>query len=102
MKFAVIRTGGKQYIVAEGDNITIDNLNLPVEADVTFEKLAEGDSEKGDIKLGKPVLPDSVKGKIIEVGKGEKIRVARFKAKTRYRKVTGFRPMLTKVTITSL
>lgn len=102
MKFAVIRTGGKQYIVSEGDSITIDNLNVPIDSEVTFEKLAEGDSEKGAIKLGKPVLADSVKGKVIEVGKGEKIRVARFKAKTRQRKVTGFRPVLNTVTITSV
>lgn len=102
MKFAVIKTGGKQYVVSENDEVVVDNLNQDVDATIEFEKLAEGDVEAETITLGKPTLPTSVKGKVVENMKGDKIRVARYKSKTRYRKVTGFRPMLSRVKIVSL
>ena len=102
MKFAVIKTGGKQYVVSENDEITVDNLNQEADSVVEFEKLAEGDFEKDAISLGTPFLKTKAKGKVVDNLKGDKIRVARFKAKTRYRKVTGFRPHLSRVKITSL
>lgn len=102
MKFAVIKTGGKQYIVKENDEIIVDNLNEDVKKTVEFDKLAEGDTEKVAIELGKPLLNSKVKATVVENMKGDKIRVARYKNKTRFRKVTGFRPMLSKVKITSV
>lgn len=102
MKFAVIKTGGKQYIVKENDEIIVDNLNEDVKKTVEFDKLAEGDTEKVAIELGKPLLDSKVKATVVENMKGDKIRVARYKNKTRFRKVTGFRPMLSKVKITSV
>jgi large subunit ribosomal protein L21 len=102
MKFAVIQTGGKQYIVKKDDEITVDNLNLVQDADVEFDTLAEGDDEKNEITIGKPFLASKVKGKVMENVKGDKIRVARFKSKVRSRKVRGFRASLSKVKIVSL
>jgi len=102
MKFAVIQTGGKQYVVKKDDEITVDNLNLDVDADIEFDTLAEGDDEMHDITLGKPFLTSKVKGKIVDNVKGDKIRVARFKSKVRSRTVRGFRARLTKVKIISL
>lgn len=99
MKFAVIKTGGKQYIVSAGDEIYVDRLNEEKDATLNFETLATFDDEKNDINLGKPTLTSKVKGKLVEDVKGDKIRVARFKAKTRYRKVRGFRAQLSKVKI---
>ncbi|KXK12302.1 MAG: 50S ribosomal protein L21 [Microgenomates bacterium OLB23] len=102
MKFAVIQTGGKQYVVRKDDEITVDNLNVAQDADVEFETLAEGDDEKNDITLGKPFLTSKVKGKVLENVKGDKIRVARFKSKVRSRKVRGFRAALSRVKITTI
>lgn len=102
MKFAVIKTGGKQYVVSENDEITVDYLKQDENSEIEFEKLAEGDFEKETISVGTPTLKTKVKATIVENMKGDKLRVARFKAKTRYRKVTGFRPMLSKVKITSI
>lgn len=99
MKFAVIKTGGKQYFVREGEDILIDNLGVEAGAQISFETLASGDIEKMTINLGKPTLAESVKGKVSENLKGDKVRVARFKAKSRYRKVRGFRAQLSKVKI---
>ena len=102
MKFAIIRAGGKQYFVHKDDEIVIDNVKQPQDAEVEFDTLAIGDAEKNTIELGTPVLKTKVKGKVLENGKGTKIRVARYKSKVRYRKVRGFRPTLSQVKITSL
>lgn len=102
MKFAVIKTGGKQYFVKKDDEIIVDNLNIDHDVEIEFETLAEGDDEKHDITLGKPYLAAKVRGKVMENLKGDKIRVTRYKAKVRSRKVRGFRQSLTKVKITSI
>lgn len=102
MKFAVIRTGGKQYVVKQGDSIVVDYLKGEVESPVELEMLAIGDTETEDVTLGTPVLKDVAKATILMQDKGEKVRIARYKAKTRNRKVKGFRALLTKLQITSL
>ncbi len=102
MKFAVIKTGGKQYIVRENEEIVVDFLGSEPKNTVELEKLAEGNLETGAIELGQPLLASTTKALVVENVKGTKIRVARFRAKTRTRKVTGFRPMLTKIKIVTL
>ncbi len=98
MKYAVIKTGGKQYRVTEGDVIEVDKLEVK-ESLVTFDNVLLLVSDEG-VEIGKPfVLEAKVKGKLLEQKKGEKIRVAKFKSKVRYRRVTGFRAMLSKVQI---
>lgn len=98
-KMAVVKTGGKQYLVKEQDIITVDRLEGAEESVVKLETLARFDSENFQLELGKPILKDTVESEIVSHDKGEKIRVARFKAKVRYRKVKGFRPQLTKLKI---
>lgn len=99
MKYAVIKTGGKQYIVSENQEIIVDKINLDNKSQVNFETLAIWDSERDDIQLGQPILKSQVKGEIIKQMKGEKIRVTKFRSKVRYRRVQGFRPLLTKIKI---
>ena len=99
MKFAVIKTGGKQYLVKDQEEILIDNLNVEPKEKVEFETLATGDWEKETIEVGTPFLAKKTVGEVIENLQGDKVRVAKFKAKTRYRKVTGFRHQLTRVRI---
>lgn len=99
MKYAVIKTGGKQYRVSEGDIIEIDRLAAELDHQVEFDKILLFVADD-TVKIGKPNLTDvSVKGKVLEQIKGKKIRVAKFKAKARYRRVTGFRSQLTSVKI---
>lgn len=98
MKYAVIKTGGKQYKVSEGDVIEVDKLEVK-EDKVVFDNVLLLVSDEG-VNIGKPFVSDAkVKGKLLEQKKGEKIRVAKFKSKVRYRRVTGFRAMLSKVQI---
>lgn len=102
MKFAIIRTGSKQYLVSKGDEILVESLHKEPKSKVTFETLARGESVDGKIELGEPTLKSEVSAEVVEDLKGDKIRVARFRAKSRYRKVKSFRHKLTKVKITKV
>jgi large subunit ribosomal protein L21 len=100
MKYAVILAGGKQYKVSADQVLEIDKIKAEVGSNYTFDQVlltVDGD----DVQIGAPYLANvTVAAKVKEHTKGEKIRVAKFKAKARYRKVQGFRPQLTKVEIT--
>lgn len=91
--YAVVKSGGKQYVVNEGMELVVDRLDAKEKDVVELETLATF-TEKGDVTLGTPVLEKKTKAEVVSHEKGEKIRVAHFKAKVRYRKVKGFRPFL--------
>jgi large subunit ribosomal protein L21 len=96
---AVVTSGGKQYLVSENDEIVVQKLDGKANESISLDVLALLNTEKNTIQLGAPALSKKVSATIVEQGKGEKVRVAKFRAKVRYRKVTGFRPQLTKIKI---
>jgi len=99
--YAVIRTGGKQYKVSEGDCLVIEKLDAEVGAEVSFDVLMLAD-ENG-VKIGKPLLAGAqVTGEVAEHGKGKKIIVFKYKPKKNYRKKMGHRQPFTKVEITKI
>lgn len=99
MKYAVVQTGGKQYKVSVGDILEVEKLDAVKDADVKFENVLLYASD-GAFTVGQPHVNGAiVAGTVLEQKKGDKIRVAKFKAKARYRKVTGHRQLLTKVQI---
>lgn len=97
---AVIHTGGKQYIVKEGDVVKIEKLEAKVGDKVSFETLlsAEGDQ----VTLGTPSLGQKVSGEVVEQGRDAKIEVVKYKAKSRYTRRTGHRQCFTKVKISKI
>jgi len=97
--YAVVKTGGKQYLVKENDLITVDNLDKKEKEKLGLDTLARFDEEGKDVQLGSPFLDKKVEAEVVANGKGDKIRVARFKSKVRYRKVRGFRAQLTTLKI---
>ncbi|GAB4219293.1 MAG: 50S ribosomal protein L21 [Candidatus Microgenomates bacterium] len=99
VKFAVVKTGGKQYLVKEGDQIVVDKLNNKEKEKIELETLMTFTNDSEVVNIGNPVLKEKTEAEVISHQKGEKIRVARFKAKVRYRKVKGFRPQLTTLKI---
>lgn len=102
MKYAVIASGNKQYKVAEGDIIEVQRLPQKAENSYIFTDvlLFVDDKEK---LIGTPLLSQiTVSAAILENKKGKKIRVAKFKAKSRYRRVMGFRPALTRLKIETI
>lgn len=96
--YAIIKTGGKQYKVSEGDIISVEKLGAEAGATVTFDEvLAVSD---GELKVGTPVVDGaSVTGTVIEEGKGKKVIVYHYKPKKGYHKKNGHRQPYTKVKI---
>lgn len=101
-KIAVIKTGGKQYKVKSGQVIKIEKLDKKEGDKVKFETLMIASDDGKELNLGKPFLGQKVEGKIIEQGKNKKVKVVKYKRKTRYKRVIGHRQPFTKVEITSI
>ncbi|MFO0704033.1 MAG: 50S ribosomal protein L21 [Patescibacteria group bacterium] len=99
---AVVKTGGKQYLVRAGETLVVDKIAQEVGQMVELPILATFSENGESIEIGKPMLDRKALCVVVEQGKGDKIRVAKFKAKVRYRKVTGFRPSLTKIAVKSI
>jgi large subunit ribosomal protein L21 len=97
-KCAIIKTGGKQYLVKENEEIFVERLSGKENEKLDIETLAVFDDEQEGFDLGGP----AIKAEIAQHLKGEKVRIAKFKAKVRFRKVRGFRPQLTKIKILSI
>lgn len=97
--YAIIKTGGKQYMVSEGDVLTVERLEAESGEKVSFnEVLAVGGN--GDVKLGNPVLTGAnVEATVIENGKAKKVVVFKYKPKKDYRRKQGHRQPFTKVRI---
>ena len=100
--YAIIKTGGKQYRVSEGDVLSIEKLNVADGENVVFEEVLTvvNDSE---VMIGKPVVEGAkVTAKVVEHGRGAKIFVFKYKAKANYRIRSGHRQPFTKVEIVSI
>ena len=97
--YAIIKTGGKQYKVAEGDVITVEKLEAEEGAAVTLDQVLTVVKEDG-VVVGKPVVEGAkVTAKVEAQGKDKKILVFKYKAKSNYRKRQGHRQPFTKVVI---
>ena len=100
--YAVIKTGGKQYRVQQGDVIFVEKLNAQADEAVTFDEvLLVGDADQS--KVGTPVVKGAkVQGKVLAQVKGKKIVVYKYKSKKNERKKQGHRQPYTKVEITAI
>jgi len=97
--YAIIKTGGKQYKVAEGDVIMVEKLEANEGDEVVFDQVLTVVND-GDVKVGKPVVEGAkVTAKVTAQGKDKKILVFKYKAKSNYRKRQGHRQPFTKVAI---
>lgn len=101
-KFAIIATGAKQYLVKDGDVITVEKLGKEKGAKVTFDQVlltAEGDK----VSVGMPTVSGAkVSGEVLGEGKAPKKIVLRYRQKSRYMKKKGHRQPYTKVKITAI
>lgn len=99
MKYAVVASGGKQYRVSEGDTVSVDKLGLKANDAYTFADVllfVDGETKK----VGTPHVEGVVvSGTVVDEKKARKVRVAKFKAKARYRKVIGHRSVITTIKI---
>lgn len=99
---AVIKTGGKQYLVSPGQKIKIEKLDQEEGREVVFNEVLL--LEKGrKLELGLPLVKGAkVKGKVISQGRGKKVVIFKYKAKKRYKVKKGHRQSYTEVEITKI
>ena len=96
-KIAVIKTGGKQYKVQEGDTLKIEKLEGENGTKLKLDTLLIADG--ANIELGQPSLGDKVEVEIIDTAKDKKVIVVKYKNKTRYKKTVGHRQILSNVKV---
>lgn len=100
--YAIIQTGGKQYRVSEGDILEIEKLTVAEGEEVVFDEVLTVVND-GEVLIGKPVVEGAkVTAKVVEHGKGKKILVFKYKAKSNYRKRQGHRQPYTKIEISKI
>lgn len=100
--YAVFQSGGKQHRVSEGTVIRLEKLEIGKGEEVIFDKvllIANGE----DVKVGAPFVSGStVKAEIVEHGRGDKIKIVKFRRRKHYRKQQGHRQWFTDVKITQI
>jgi len=99
--YAVIKTGGKQYRVAEGDVVRVEKLNADIGSEVTFDEvLMVGEGAK--IKAGSDAAKSKVTGVITEAGRGQKVVIFKKRRRKNYRLTKGHRQSYTTVRIAKI
>ena len=100
--YAVIKSGGKQHKVSEGEEILLEKLSLDQGDFIEFSEVLAVNKD-GNLNVGKPLLEGAVvKGKVLNHLKTKKITVIKMKRRKDYRKKQGHRQNLTKVKIESI
>lgn len=99
--FAVIETGGKQYLIETGSIMKIEKLDADQGKDVVFDKvLLIANDDGSSVKMGAPYIEGaSLSATVQEQGRSKKIRIVKFKNKIRYTRSRGHRQSFTKVKV---
>ena len=102
MLYAVIKTGGKQYRVAAGEKLKIDQLEAGVGAEIVLDQVllvADGDN----LKMGRPLVTGaSVQAKVLAQGRHDKVRIFKLRRRKHYQKHQGHRLNFTEIEITGI
>ncbi|OCG20361.1 MULTISPECIES: 50S ribosomal protein L21 [unclassified Gilliamella] len=100
--YAVFQSGGKQHRVSEGEVVRLEKIEVETGAEVVFDKVlmvANGE----DIKVGAPFVEGAtIKAEIVEHGRGDKVKIVKFRRRKHYRKQQGHRQWFTDVKITAI
>ena len=104
MKIAVIKTGGKQYKVKQGDEIKVEKIDKEPGNKINFvDILLISDEKAENFKIGNPFIKGAkVEAEILEQARKKKITVVKYKAKTRYKKILGHKQYYTKLKIVKI
>lgn len=98
--FAIVKSGGKQYRVEEGDVLRLELLEAEVGSTVELPVMMLGGEAT---KVGTPMVDGAkVEAEVVSHGRGTKIYVKKFKAKANYRRRTGHRQSYTEVRVTGI
>ena len=100
--YAVIKTGGKQYRVMQGEYLRVEKLDAEVDSTIEFDQvLLVGEGE--GVTVGTPVVDGAkVSAKIRSHGRGEKVRIVKFRRRKHHKKQQGHRQHYTEIEITGI
>jgi len=98
--YAIVKNGGKQYKVQEGDILLFDKMNLEPKTEIELDVLLLDNN--GDVKIGTPVLDTKVKAEVINEGRGEKVVIFKKRRRKDSKRKRGFRRDFTRVRITKI
>lgn len=100
--YAVVKTGGKQYRVSTGDRLKVESLNVEAGDEVSLtDVLMVGSQET--VTVGSPLLENaSVNAKVLTHGRGDKVKIIKFRRRKHHRKQAGHRQNYTELEITSI
>ena len=100
--YAVIRTGGKQYRVSEGDRLRVESLAGEAGSEITLaDVLMVGSGES--VTVGAPLVANAtVSARVVQHGRGKKVRIVKFKRRKHYRRQMGHRQNFTELEITGI
>jgi large subunit ribosomal protein L21 len=96
-KIAVIKTGGKQYKVKEGQVLPVEKLKAEEGSKIKLDTLLIADGDK--VEIGQPSLGEKVEAEVIKSGKSKKVMVIKYKNKIRYKRTLGHRQPFTSLKI---
>ncbi len=100
--YAVIKTGGKQYRVAAGEKLKIEQIPAGIGAEIVLDQVllvADGDN----LKMGKPLVAGaSVQAKVVAQGRHDKVRIFKLRRRKHYQKHQGHRQNFTEIEITGI
>jgi large subunit ribosomal protein L21 len=98
--FAVIQTGGKQYLVREGQEFNVEKLSQEAGANIDFDALLVSDEEGTITQVGTPTVSGAkVSATVVEHGRDKKVPIIKYKPKSRYRRNVGHRQPYTRIKI---
>ncbi|MBC7794232.1 MAG: 50S ribosomal protein L21 [Clostridia bacterium] len=101
--YAIVRTGGKQHRVAQGERLKVDLLEGEVGASITLDDILLVGAVGGDAKIGLPTVNGaSVSAKIVAQGRGPKILVYKKRRRKGFDKLIGHRQDYTEIEITGI
>jgi large subunit ribosomal protein L21 len=98
--YAIVKTGGKQYRVQEGQSLLVERLSADDGAEVALEPLLFVDGS--DVVLGDDLTSVSVQARVVGQERGPKLRIVKFKPKRGYKRRTGHRQDLTRIEVTGI
>lgn len=102
MSYAVIRTGGKQYRVREGENLRVEKVDVPAGNEIEFDDVLLVKRDDQLLVDAAELKGHKVKAQVVRHGRGRKIRVYTFKRRKGYEKRRGHRQDFTEVRISSI
>lgn len=101
--FAIVKTGGKQYVVREGETLKVEKLAGEPGTKVDLEVMLVSDEEGKDVKVGTPTVAGAkVTATVVEHGKADKVSVVKYKPKVRYKRNVGHRQPFTAIKVESI